>query len=148
MASKDDLSQARYTRWQGLALAQFSVAIGLISALAVTGVGAGLSLVQSPDFMSVLIWKRTFAISIFLLYAASTFALVTVVARTLDFRLTARKARGASSGASRSATFLKMGPATLGKVSWGCFWISCALLVFGGIALAFSVACTYLPLLW
>jgi hypothetical protein len=54
MATEGLVNRTRYLRWQGLALAQFSVAIGLLSALAVTGLGAGLSMVQNREFMSAL----------------------------------------------------------------------------------------------
>lgn len=45
------MSDNRYNRWQGLAIAQFSVAVALISALSIAGMGAGLSLLQKDDFM-------------------------------------------------------------------------------------------------
>ena len=148
MATEDNLNQARYTRWQGLALAQFSVAIGLISALAIAGLGTGLSLAQNHEFTCALIWKRTFVSSLPLLFFATGFSVLAVISRTLDFRLTARVARAATSASPRKSKFLGMGPTTLGKVSWACFWISCLTFFAGVSALAFSIANTYLVDLW
>lgn len=148
MAAEELPNRTRYTRWQALALAQFSVAIGLISALAITGLGTGLSLVQNREYMCALSWKRTFLASLLLLSVAAGFSVFTVVSRTLDFRLTARVARAATSASAKSPTFLGMGPAAFGEVSWACFWTSCLTLLAGSSALAFSIASTYLISLW
>lgn len=141
-------NRARYTRWQGLALAQFSVAIGLLSALAITGLGTGLALVQKQEFLGPLIWKRTFAVSMLLLFVAAGFSFLAVVSRTLDFRLTARVARAATSASPKSQTHFWLGPAAYGKVSWACFWISCLTFMSGSVALAFVVGSRYLASLW
>ena len=138
----------RYTRWQGLALAQFSVAIGLISALAIAGLGTGLSLVQNQSFTCALTCKRTFVVSMVMLFISVGFSVFTVVTRTLDFRLTARVARNKTSATPRPETYWRMTSDTYGSVSWACFWISLAALVFGSAGLAVSIAIAYLVPLW
>jgi predicted histidine transporter YuiF (NhaC family) len=83
----------RYSRWQGLAIAQLSVAVALLSALSVAGLSTGLSLLQNKEFMSALQYKTIFALS-FLFFVIAAFAsCITVVTRTMDFRLTARVVR-------------------------------------------------------
>ena len=54
----------RYNRWQGLAIAQLSVAVALLSALSVAGLGTGLSLLQSKDFVAALQCRGLFAASL------------------------------------------------------------------------------------
>ena len=134
----------RYSRWQGLAIAQLSVAIALISALSIAGLGAGLSLLQSKEFMQALPHKRVFATAMFLLMFAATFSCSAVIARALDFRLTARKVRkDRNPDYTRSASFLCLDAAAFGRMSWGLFWLSCIALLVGAIALVVSIVSTY-----
>src|SRR4030095_5399856 len=87
------MSDNPYNRWQGLAVAQFSVAIALISGLSVAGLGAGLSLLQSEKFALNGWWKGAFvALPLFFLVAIFL-CCGAVITRVLDFRLTARPAR-------------------------------------------------------
>lgn len=45
------MSDTPFNRWQGLAMAQLSVAVALISGLSVAGLGAGLLLLQNDKFV-------------------------------------------------------------------------------------------------
>src|SRR5262245_23944474 len=87
------MRDTRYNRWQGLAIAQFSVAVALISGLSVVGLGAGFSLLQSEKFVLTGWWKCAFASSQVFFILATFFSCAAVITRTLDFRLTARTAR-------------------------------------------------------
>lgn len=134
----------RYVRWQGLAIAQLSVAVALVSALSVAGLGAGLALLQNSDFMFALHRKWLLATALVLLVVAAAFSCVTVVARTLDFRLTARKVRKDQDPSySRALTFLCASPEFYGRVSWGCFWVSLLSFFGGALALVASVGTAY-----
>ena len=57
------MNHNQYNRWQGLAIAQFSVAVALISGLSVAGLGAGLSLLQDQNFPLTGWWRCAFALS-------------------------------------------------------------------------------------
>lgn len=52
------MSDNRFNRWQGLAIAQLAVAIALVSGLSVAGMGAGLSLLQKRQFRATPIVER------------------------------------------------------------------------------------------
>lgn len=45
------MADDRYNRWQGLGIAQLSVAVALISGLSVAGLGVGLVLLQNKEFL-------------------------------------------------------------------------------------------------
>ena len=87
------MADDRYNRWQGLGIAQLSVAVALISGLSVAGLGVGLVLLQNQKFLLSAPFKFIFAASLLLLFLAALLSCVAVITRLLDFRLTARKVR-------------------------------------------------------
>jgi len=93
-AGLKDVGDPRYVRWQGIAMAQFTVAIALISTLSVAAINAGFGLLRSPPVMNMGAHSLCFAISLLLFALAIFLALLAAVSRMLDFRLTARKVRG------------------------------------------------------
>src|SRR3972149_3211128 len=89
------MADDRYNRWQGLGIAQLTVAVALISGLSVAGLGVGLMLLQHEKFVFLLSasFKCVFASALLLLFVAALLSCGAVVTRLLDFRLTARKVR-------------------------------------------------------
>jgi hypothetical protein len=129
------MTNTRYNRWQGLAIAQFSVAVALITAFSAAALGAGLSLLQNKDFPLSPSLHYPFAGSLFLLLCAVFFGCGAVITRTLDFRLTARKVRkDTSPGYSKALTIWGVGFDGYGRATWRLFWFSSGAL-FVGVAL-------------
>ena len=138
------MADTRYNRWQGLAVAQFSVAVALISGLSVAGLGVGLSLLQNKEFLPTPPFKCAFASSMILLLVAALFSCGAVITRLLDFRLTARKVRKDSkSDYKRSLSILWLGPGAYGCITWWLFWLSCLSFVVGVALLCLSIGATY-----
>lgn len=138
------MTDSRYNRWQALAIAQFSVAVALISGLSVAGLGAALSLLQNKEFLLPASLKPFFAASLALLLAAAFLSCGAVVTRTLDFRLTARKVRKDTKPSyDRPLTIFRVGPDGYGRATWRLFWSSCLAFVAGVILLSVSVGGAY-----
>ena len=139
----------RYNRWQGLAIAQTSVAAALLSTLSIAGLATALSLVRSEDFVSILKCKSIFAASFVLFFVSVICSILVVVARTLDFRLTARTVRTRRDPKfAKSLEILWLTSEDYGKLTWFFFW--CALLSFlvAGVAIAIAVGSVYAPALF
>jgi hypothetical protein len=133
-----------YNRWQGLAIAQFSVAIALISALSVAGLGAGLSLLQNEKFPLTGWWKCTFMLSQLFFVIASFLSCAALITRTLDFRLTARKARkNQQADYDRPLTIFCCDSEGYGRATWRLFWPSCGALAAGAVLLILSIGVAY-----
>jgi len=143
------MAETRYSRWQGLAITQFSVAIALISGLSLSGLAVAFSLLQNKEFTPGGCTKLTFVLSFPFLLLATAFSVGAVISRTLDFRLTARKARNDSDPEyARKLTLFRLGRDCYGRISWFLFWFACLTLLFGVILLLFSIAVTYRGRLW
>jgi hypothetical protein len=143
------MTETRYNRWQGLAMAQFSVAIALISGLSISGLAVGFTLLQNKDFTPGGNIKLAFALSFPLLLLAAFFSSGAVISRTLDFRLTARKVRkDQNSNYARKLTWFGLGADCYGCISWFLFWFSCLALFAGVTLLVVSIAATYRGRLW
>lgn len=143
------MTDSRYNRWQGLAIAQFSVAVALITAFSAAALGVGLSLLQSKEFPLSPSLHLLFAGSLLLLLSAVFLSCGAVVTRTLDFRLTARKVRkDTSPGYSKSLTILGVGPDGYGRATWRLFWGSCFFLFVGVVLLVVCVGNAYAPRLF
>ena len=131
------LMDARYVRWQGIAMAQFTVAIALLSALSISMLGASLMLILDEDFPNPGPHGIALGLSMLLLMAVVALCLLATVSRTLDFRLTARKVRG-----KHCLLMFGINKEQFGGISWACFWT--ALIFFIGGGLLFSVSCGFL----
>jgi len=139
----------RYNRWQGLAIAQLSVAVALISGLSVSGLAVGFSLLQNKEFIPCGAFKVMFAWSFPLLLLAALFSCIAVVSRLLDFRLTARKVRkDKKPGYSRPLKMFWLGPDAYSCITWFLFWLSCIAFLIGVIFLFVSIGATYANHLW
>lgn len=138
------MTDTRYIRWQGLAITQFSVAVALISGLSVAGLGLGLTLLQNKEFVLSAILKPYFAASLALLLSAAFLSCGSVVTRTLDFRLTARKVRKSTKPTyDKSLTIFFVGAEGYGGATWRLFWSSCIAFTAGVFLLVVSVGSTY-----
>jgi len=138
------MADDRYNRWQGLAIAQLSVAVALISGLSIAGLGVGLSLLQDREFIQTHPCTVAFMCSLCLLLLAAFGCCGAVITRLLDFRLTARKVRKdqdpeyplpLSMFGSDSEAF--------GRATWRLFWTGCISFLFGSLLLIVSIALVY-----
>lgn len=134
----------RYNRWQGLAIAQLSVAVALISGLSVSALALGMSLLQNTEFAPPGSFRVFFAWSFPLLLLAAVSSSGAVISRLLDFRLTARKVRKIQNPKyCRSLTLFWLGPDKYSRLTWFLFWLGC-LAFLAGITLLFtSIWATY-----
>jgi len=138
------MSDNPYNRWQGLAVAQFSVAIALISGLSVAGLAAGLSLLQNEKFALDGWWKCAFVLSQLFFLVAAFLSCGAVITRVLDFRLTARTARKQQRpDYSRPLTIFGCDSDGYGRATWRLFWPSCVSLLAGAALLIISVGVAY-----
>lgn len=143
------MTDSRYNRWQGLAIAQFSVAVALITALSAAALGVGLSLLQNKEFPLSPLLHLWFTGSLLLLLCAAFLSCGAVVTRTLDFRLTARKVRkDTSPGYPNSLTIFGVGPDGYGRATWRLFWGSCLALLGGVAILVVCIGNAYAPRLF
>lgn len=105
------MADERYSRWQSMATGQLSVAVALVSGLAVAGLGGGLSLLQDGAFKLLGGFRYAFIGSILLLMFGALASCGAVITRTLDFRLTARKIRKEKNpNYSKDLTIFGLGP--------------------------------------
>lgn len=138
------MADDRYNRWQGLGIAQLSVAVALISGLSVAGLGLGLVLLQNKEFLLSAPFKCTFAASLLLLFVAAFLSCGAVITRLLDFRLTARKVRkDTKPDYDKPLTIFWLGPDAYGRATWGLFWLSCISFTLGVVLLVVSIGATY-----
>ncbi len=138
------MSDTRFNRWQGLAIAQFSVAVALISGLSVAGLGAGLSLLQNDKFLLIGWWKCAFASSQVFFIVAAFLSCAAVITRTLDFRLTARTARKADKpDYAKSLRIFGCDSDGYGRATWRLFWPSCVSLTLGAVLLVVCIGAAY-----
>jgi hypothetical protein len=129
MANSD---QERFVRWQAITREQLSFANNLLLGLAVAVVGFEISLTLNDKFALVSCWQKTaFLVSLALLAASSLAALVAVVTRLCDFRLTARTIRTEQTEEQQQADHLRAVTAKLGSATWNLFWLQIATFFFG-----------------
>jgi hypothetical protein len=140
------MADDRYNRWQGLGIAQLSVAVALISGLSVAGLGVGVTLLQHEKFLLLLsaCFRYAFAAALLLLFVAALLSFGAVITRLLDFRLTARKVRrDKRPDYDKSLTIFCFDPDAYGRVTWGLFWASCVSFAVGAILLFISIWVAY-----
>lgn len=128
-------SKLRYVRWQGMAIAQFTIAIALVSTLSVAELGAGLQLLLQSGFGRHGDCTLAFVLSVFLLMLAVGLCLLATISRALDFRLTARKVRG-----RLDLKLFALNKGQYGRISWLAFWMGLLVFVFGSFLFVLSVA--------
>jgi len=144
MDEDDSLLDARYIRWQGLSIAQFTVAIGLLSAWSAGAVVYGVSVLRGPDLAHHACFRGWLMGSIVMLLLSSAPSFLAVVSRTLDFKLTARKVRKtvlAKRGRpyARPLVFLSLSSDDYGRITWFLFTVSALLFVAGMLILSITI---------
>ena len=138
------MSDTRFNRWQGLAIAQFSVAIALISGLSIAGLAAGLALLQNDKFALTGRWRFVFVLSQFFLLLAAFLSSAAVITRLLDFRLTARTVRKERCpDYDRPLIIFGCDSNGYGRATWRLFWPSWFSLIAGVTLLIISIAVAY-----
>ena len=138
------MADDRYNRWQGLAIAQLSVAIALISGFSVAGLGAGLVLLQNKQFQLNAPFKCIFAASLLFLSVGAFLSCMAVITRLLDFRLTARKVRkDTHPNYDKPLSIFWLDKDAYGRATWRLFWTSCLLFAVGSILLVVSIGAAY-----
>ena len=125
-------------------MAQLSVAIALVSAVSLAGIGGGLSLLANDRFMRGMPHKWLFATSIILFAIAVLCSFAAVVSRLLDFRLTARLVRRKQHPEyTRSLKLFGSDEAAYRRATWRLFWASCCCFVIAGVLFIVSVGAHY-----
>jgi hypothetical protein len=138
------MANERYIRWQGLGIAQLSVAVALVSGFSVAGLGAALSLLQSATFQLSGPFSCSFVFSLFLLLAASFCSIGAVITRLLDFRLTARKVRkDTDPNYDKPLILFRCNSEQYGCATWRLFWASCLCFVIAAFLFVASVVSAY-----
>ncbi len=140
------MADDRYNRWQGLGIAQLSVAVALVSGLSVAGLGVGVTLLQREEFTHLLSarFRYAFGAALLLLFVAAFLSVGAVITRLLDFKLTARKVRkDRIPGYDKSLTICCFGPDAYGRLTWCFFGVSCLLFGGGAVLLALSIGAAY-----
>lgn len=128
----------KFVRWNGYAMAQFTVAIALLSTLSVSAIGAGITLSQHPPISNSGVHSLAFAISMLFFIASILASLSAVISRTLDFRMTARKLRG-----RLDCTMFGWDDKKFGRVSWFLFWVSTASFFIGVFLFTASICAAF-----
>jgi uncharacterized membrane protein YbhN (UPF0104 family) len=131
---------SRYNRWQGLAVAQLSVAVALISGLSVSALALGISVLRNKEAVLFGNSKAVF-LSVFPFLLLSVIASTAcVISRLLDFRLTARIVRKRRNpDYQRSPTIFRLGPDTYGRITWLLFWSSWIAFLIGITLLCITI---------
>ena len=144
------MADDRYNRWQGLGIAQLTVAVALISGLSVAGLGLGITLLQHEKFVHLLSvpFKRAFAAALVLLFVATLFSFGAVITRLLDFKLTARKVRrDTKSNYDKSLTICWLDQDAYSRLTWRLFGGGCLSFVVGAVIFAVSICAAYADVL-
>lgn len=134
-ADDNYLTDARYVRWQGIAMAQFTVAIALLSVLSISALGASSALLLRPEFPTPGVYGLALGLSMLLLVAVVFLCLLATISRTLDFRLTARKIRGRT-----GLAIFGLNKDQFGKLTWLLFWAALSLFLVGGLLFVVSAS--------
>ena len=137
--SENEKKNERYVRWNGYAMAQFGVAIALISALSASAIGTGLTLLERSEFRVLGAHSLCLALSLLLFVVAILLSTLSTVSRLLDFRLTARAVRGRS-----DARMFGLDKDQFGKLSWGLFWAASIAFLAGGTLFVLAICTVYL----
>ena len=117
-------------------MAQFTVAIALLSALSVSALGGSSILIMNETRPNPGVHGLALGVSMLMFTTVLVLCLFATVSRALDFRLTARKVRG-----KHCLTMFGLGSKQFGSISWLCFWS--AFFLFLGAGLLFSASFGY-----
>lgn len=141
------IQMERYPRWQALSITQTSVLVSLLSALSLAGLSTSLSLVQNKDFIAALDFRGSLACAFIMYSLCMLFSTLTVLSRTMDFRLTAREVRRQTNlSYSRPTKLFGISSSGFGGITWFSVWSSFFFFCAGSLALAIAVISVYFPL--
>jgi hypothetical protein len=138
MQRESAVSERPFVHWQGRTIAQFTLAIGLISGWSVALLALGVTLLKDGCFRPSHCIRMLLIASMASLAFSAMLSGAAVVTRTLDFRLTMRKARREEEPAySKSLVIFGFNKEAYGNMTWGLFWMSLA--AFGLASTVFLV---------
>lgn len=141
-AHRESLEKQRalkFIRWNGYAMAQFTVVLAMLSGLSVSALGAGITLLQRQPVSLLGAHSLAFAMGMLCFVATILLALLAAITRTLDFRLTARKVRG-----RLDRTMFGLDDKSFGSISWFLFWLATAFFVVGMLLFVISIYAAFL----
>jgi hypothetical protein len=133
MAADDD----RFERWQRVARDQLGYALNLLLTLTVAALAYEFALLRDTGFRPDPMGKALTKASLGALAAAATFGLFCVLTRLLDFRGTARRARGKPHAPSRDTLD------QLGTLTWCLFYLQLITFATGILAIGVALLLTY-----
>ena len=119
----DDRNRESYIRWQETRITQMGYAINLVLGLAVAALGFLVSLLMDDGFTPVPGQGILYGAALVMLAMSVVLGIGCVVNRLLDFRLTAKIARGRwKNAAQEELAPLRTSSKKLGRWTWGLFW--------------------------
>ncbi len=140
------MADERFNRWQRLGITQLSVAVSLVSALSIAGLGLGVALLKrdTPEPNALIL------VSMGLLFVAAFCSCGAVITRLLDFRLTARKVRKDSKPEyEKSLKIFGKDKDEYSRATWRLFWIGLSAFFVGAALIIVSFGNMYVArILW
>ena len=127
----------RFQRWQKIAIDQLTYALNLFLALTIAVLAYWFSLLRDDGFMPGATAKCLMLLSLLALAVAGLCGLACVVLRLIDFRGTARRARGREDAPTRDEL------RGLGRLTWNLFYIHLAGFGVGVLLLSVALLLTY-----
>lgn len=129
------MSKERFVRWQGYTMTQMSVVVALLGALSLAALAFSMSLAQDTSFKPVGCQAVAFVVAAVLFLVSTLCSVGANLTRLLDFRLTAKKVRGAEAvpeqfGADSDG---------YGRATWFLVWVTVYTLLAGVVLLAWGV---------
>ena len=128
---------SRFQRWQKIAIDQLTYALNLFLALTIAVLAYWFSLLRDDGFMPGATAKCLMLLTLLALAVSVVCGLVCVVLRLIDFRGTARRARGKEDAPGRDEL------RGLGRLTWTLFYIHLAGFGVGVSLLAIALLLTY-----
>jgi hypothetical protein len=119
------VADTRFSRWQGRAIDQLTVAIGLISGWSAALLALGVSLLKDGCFQPRPCARAVLIVTMGVLSFSALLGGLAVVCRLIDFRLTMRKVRKQQYPEyDKPLRIFGFDDDAYGKLTWGLFWTS------------------------
>lgn len=134
------VADQRFSRWQGRAIDQLTLAIGLISGWSAALLALGVSLLKDWCFHPTPCARTVLIVAMSILTGSALLAGLAVVSRLLDFRLTMRNVRKQEHpDYDKPLRILTLDAEAYGQITWGLFWISLISFAFASMAFVVTV---------